>query len=349
MMGMLTVALMGVLLIAAGCGSSPAPSPANQTIAFPTSTPAQGIWHEQTVLAFDHEGFIAAEKANGLVVGDQTSWVELKDGRWMPAEAVNQDDRLGITSWHGSLIAWADGGVILISRDGLALTDAVSGPGESNPVTIAPFADSLLLLGEGASRSVGAWQSADGSTWTPNDKAPTGLKAAATFQGHGLVAVGWTGPDATAWSTTDTRTWTLAGLQPTGASSTLRGVAASGKHVVAIGDIDGSAAVRTSDDFVSWRLSGTAWGEDAYLSSVIDLDGAFVIAGRRGDRPVVWRSPDGLSWTSFDLPAAQAVKAEAVHMTIQAGRLVAFGYSNQDAGNGGSFHAGYLVWTLDYR
>jgi hypothetical protein len=344
----LIAVLMAGPLVAAACGPAPAASTSIAAATSQASASPDGAWHEQTVLSPDPKTFAKVAAQRALIAGDQTSWVELDGGSWMPAEAVNTSDRIGIVYWHGSLISWADGGEIQVSRDGLAWTDAVSGPGDSNPVTMVPYADRLLLFGDGVSSPVGAWQSADGSTWTPIDPAPTGMKAAATMSGRGLIAVGWTGPGAAAWSTRDTRTWdTLAGLQPIGSTTALHGVAATGSHVVAIGDIDGAAAVWNSDDLGTWTMATSTWGDDAYLSSLIDLDGAFLIAGRRGGRPVVWRSADGLSWTTVDLPTAPTTDAEAVHVTIQADRLVVFGYSDEDAGNGGSFHTGYLVWTLD--
>lgn len=346
------VALIAGSVIVAGCGTTP-PSEAPGTASIgPATSPDQATWREQAVLSPDREAFVAAASQSGLVVGDKTTWVEIDRGRWMPAEAVEAVDetsRLGIAKWQGALISWADGGVVQVSRDGLSWSNAVSGPGESNPANMVSFGSQLLLLGEGVRRSVGAWRSADGSAWMPIEGAPMGMWAAATLPGHGLVAVGWSGPNAAAWRTADATIWDrVAGPQTTGAgTSALYGVAAGAAHVVAIGDIDGAAAAWSSDDLATWTLSPSVWGDDTYLAGIAYVRGAFVIAGRRGDRPVVWLSVDGRAWSSFDLPIAAGVEGDAVETTIDKDRLVVFGYSTVDAGNGGSSRTGYLVWTLE--
>lgn len=298
------------------------------------------------MLSPDRQAFAAAASQSGLVAGDNTTWVGIDGGRWMPAEALGETNRLGITAWQGALISWADGGVVQVSRDGLSWSNAVSGPGESNPATVVSFANKLLLLGEGVRRQIGAWQSVDGSAWTPIEGAPMGMKAAATLPGRGLVAVGL---NAAAWRTADATTWErVAGPQPAGAgTSTLSGVAADAAHVVAIGDIAGAAAAWSSDDLATWTLSPSVWGDDAYLSGIAYVRGTFVIAGRRGGRPVVWLSVEGRVWSSVDLPIASRVEGEAVETTIDKDRLVVFGSSTEDAGNGGSSRTGYLVWTLE--
>lgn len=342
------VALIAGSVVVAGCGATPhSEAPGSASIG-PTVSPLQATWREQTVLTPDRQAFAAAAGRNGVIVGDSTTWVGIEGGRWLPAETVEETDRLGIVEWHTGLVSWADGGVVRLSRDGLSWSNEVSGPGESNPATVVAFDNQLLLLGEGVRSSIGAWRSVDGSTWTAIEGAPLGMKAAATLPGRGLIAVGWSGPNAAAWKTADARTWerVVGPATPDGATSALHGVAVNGSSVVAIGDVDGSAAVWTSDDLATWTLSPGVGGDDAYLANIAYVRGTFVITGRRGDRPVVWLSADGRTWSSVDLPIAGGVEGEAVETTVVDDRLVVFGYSTDRAGNGGAFHTGYLVWTL---
>jgi hypothetical protein len=227
-------------------------------------------------------------------------------------------------------------------------TDAIKSPEQSNLETSVSFGDRLILLGDGVETRTGAWSSRDGSTWTPIKTAPLGMKVATRLPRGGLVAVGAAGPSVT-WTTSDAITWKQAGdLQPAGEpTSTLYGVAASAARVVAIGvAADESVAAWSSDDFRTWARSPNRWGNDSYLSSVAFVDGLFVIAGRRGTQPVVWLSADGRVWSSSDLPIGAGAQAEAAETIARDGRLVVFGYSTQDAGNGGSVRTGRLVWTV---
>jgi hypothetical protein len=116
--------------------------------------------------------------------------------------------------------------------------------------------------------------------------------------------------------------------------------------VVAIGDAEGRAAAWSSNDLATWTES-PSFGEDVFLGAISNVRGTFVIAGRRRDRPVVWSSPDGRSWASTDLPTSGSGAAEAAVVRLLDERLVAFGYTTEDAGNGGSSRTGYLIWTLD--
>jgi hypothetical protein len=343
------VALIAGSAVLAGCAATPHSEAAGSQSIGPAVTPLQATWREQTVPLPDRQAFQATAGQSGLVVGDNTTWVEIEGGHWLPAETVDGTDRLGIVEWHGALVSWAVGGVVRVSRDGLSWSDALKGPGDSNLAIMVPFENQLLLLGEGVRTSVGAWRSVDGSAWTAMEGAPLGMKAAAAMPGRGLVAVGWSGPSAAVWKTADATTWERVAGPDTadGGTSALHGVAVNGSNVFAIGDIDGAAAAWSSDDLSTWTLSPSVWGEDTYLAAVAYLRGTFVIAGRRGDRPVVWRSADGRTWSFFDLPIAPGVKGGAVETTVVDDRLVVFGLSTQDAGNGGAFHTGYLVWTLE--
>jgi len=344
----LIAAILAGTVIATGCATSPEPSATGSPGTDPAINGDPPAWRTATVLLADRKAFHAARGVNGLVVADMTAWVETDGDRWMPAEAKAPPERVGIAVWQGRLVAWADGGGVQTSEDGSTWAEATKGPGQSNLETSVSFGDRLVLLGDGIETRTGAWSSPDGSTWTPIKTAPLEMKAATSLPRGGLVAVGAAGPSVT-WTTSDTITWKQAGdLQPAGVTtSTLYGVAASAARVVAIGvAADAAVAAWSSDDLRIWARSPNRWGNDSYLSSVAFVHGLFVIAGRRGTLPVVWLSADGRVWSSSDLPIAAGVQAEAVETIARDGKLVVFGYSTQDAGNGGSISTGYLVWTL---
>jgi len=48
----------------------------------------------------------------------------------------------------------------------------------------------------------------------------------------------------------------------------------------------------------------------------------------------------------MDLPIATATEGGASLVRIGPGGLTIFGYTSQDAGNGGESRTGYLVWVL---
>ncbi len=342
------MALLAIAFVAA-CATPPSSPPVS---ASPEASvaPAGGeqAWQSAVVLAPDRAAFARAAASGRPHVGAHTAWVEDELGRWIPAEGVDDANRLGIIEWHDHLISWADGAVIQISDDGQSWSDATTQPDEGNPSALVPVADQLVLLGAGTQRRIGAWRSSDASTWTGIDGSPLGMRAAAVIPGRGVVAVGQTGPEAAAWITSDTLTWTPLPFprQADAGTSALSGVAASETGVVAIGDVDGVPAVWSSEDLTAWTRSAAFAGNDTFLASVTHRDGLFVIAGRRDNRPALWASADGRVWSPVALPVAAGVTGDASDAMIEDGRVVVFGWTTQDAGNGGSFRTGYLVWVL---
>jgi len=115
---------------------------------------------------------------------------------------------------------------------------------------------------------------------------------------------------------------------------------------VAIGDVDGAAAVWGSADLVHWTRSAQPARDDEFLAHVTAANDLFVIAGRSRDRPAVWLSANGLIWTSMLLPLPADGTGEVSDVVVEDGRLIAFGFATEDAGNGGASKTGYLVWTL---
>jgi hypothetical protein len=348
------VAIAGIViapLVVGACGSPPNPTVPATRATQPSSVAIEQNptpWHLATVLPPDEPAFRAAAARRGVVIADKSVWARDESAAWIPSEPVDQSSRIGLVSWKGTLVSWSDGGLIRTSQGGRSWVDAVVGPDESNPTTIVPYADQLLLFGQPTRSLIGAWRSADGSRWTAIDGAPLGVQAAVDAGGRGLVAVGTQGADPAVWTSADSGAWASspAPERRVPETSALYGVSAGPLGVVAIGDAEGRAAAWSSNDLAAWTQS-PSFGEDVFLGAISNVHGMFVIAGRRRDRPVVWSSPDGRSWASTDLPTSGAATAEAAVVRIVDGSLVAFGYTTEDAGNGGSSRTGYLIWTLD--
>jgi hypothetical protein len=344
----LLIAVVVATIGVAGCGFGAPPSGSGPPETAAPIEPGSGAWRSAVVLPPDATAFRAAAAGSGLVIGDQTAWVETDAGGWMPAEPVDKRDRHGLVEWHGRLVSWADGGRVQTSPDGLTWTDARTVPGDSNPVVVVPFANRLLLLGEGTRDPVEAWSSVDGSTWSAIDDAPAGMAAAAEVPGHRLLAVGASGGSATVWSTSDTVMWQRMPGPPPGATvSGLRGVAQGPVGVVAIGEIDEAAAAYWSSDLSTWTRSAIETGDDAFMAGVSFVRGTYVIPGQRTQEPVVWLSADGRSWTAVDLPIPDGVDGVAVVARAVDDRIVVFGHVLEVGENGASYRSSDLIWTLD--
>jgi hypothetical protein len=342
------IAVLVAVVAVVGCDFGAAPSSAGPSDGVAPIDPGPGEWRSAAVLPADATAFRDAAAGDAPVLGDQSAWVETDVGGWMPAEPVNKRERYGMVEWQGRLISWAEGGRVQTSPDGLTWTDARTGPGDSNPIVVVPFANRLLLLGEGTRDPIDAWGSVDGSTWSAIDDAPAGMAAAAEVPGHRLLAVGASDGSATVWSTSDTVTWQWMPGPPPGATvSGLRGVAQGAAGVVAIGEIDEAEAVWWSSDLSTWTRSAIETGEDAFLASVSLVRGTYVIAGQRRQKPVVWLSADGRSWTAVDLPILDGIDGVAVVARAVDDRIIVFGRVLEDAENGSSFRSSDLVWTLD--
>ena len=366
-------AIVGALIVSllAGCGSPPRPPASLSHPAMSGGNPSPGGieasggseprtagptleqlptgWHQATVRPVDERAFRAAALERGPIAGEFTPWVTDDKAAWIPASGVGDFSHNGLVSWRGRFVAWADGATIRTSPDGLTWTDATVPPEQSNPWMLVPFSGRLLMLGETFKTTTGAWASDDGSIWTAVGTAPLGMRAAVDAGGFGLVAVGHAGSIPGVWTTATTDAW-IDVAEPEGNDqdgTELYGVAAGPGGVVAIGDTAGRAAAWSSRDLATWTRPFDTFGENAYLSSVSNVRGVFLIAGRRKDRAVVWSSPDGRSWAPMELPTSGRTDTEAATITVLGDTLVVFGYTTENAGNGGSSRTGFLVWTLD--
>lgn len=185
-----------------------------------------------------------------------------------------------------------------------------------------------------------------GAAWTLVASAPLGDVAAITERpGGGFVAAG---PGATTYASSDGTTW-AASVDEARSPATLRGLATSGDHLVAVGD---GGAVRTSHDGgVTWRdvvidpavdLTGVAAvGTEAWaVGSAPDLNGT--------EQPVVLHSADhGDTWNPIGagLPGSRRVNAVTFTDTDH-GWVVGSGPGGSGAGFVAVTTDGGANWTV---
>lgn len=163
--------------------------------------------------------------------------------------------------------------------------------------------------------------SADGSNWQQVATPPAGVTLAGVTHGaNGFVAVGSGGyaalsTDGTNWTTTRVSRPRIVQLE---------GVAACGDKLIAVGSVPPGA---TNDGVFWYRERGSlTWSNISWavasnmtFNSVSCLNGEFFATGGDGVDGLIYRSADGLNWTSNRLGGAGAV----LHLTYGPGRYVA--------------------------
>jgi hypothetical protein len=243
--------------------------------------------------------------------------------------------------------------------------EQLGGPGDQVMAAVTAGGPGLVAVGRsGAGAAV--WTSADGLVWTrvasASLTAPEGgeqrLRAVAAVPG-GLVAVGSvTGADLierpAVWASTDGTAWARAPLPDAlaaadadegGPAGSLRALLVTSNQVLALGDVDGDAAVWTSPNGVTWTavpssvtgevdghavLGGAGQQSIAGVAAATTKDGLRIVAvGTDGDRAAAWWSNDGYRWHAQpllddgDAPAAVIALADRF---LAAGRAGAFWY-----------------------
>ncbi len=270
---------------------------------------------------------------------------------------------------------------------------APSSPRRGWPVAVAAAAAVLVLAGgaalllrvTGSDSPVATTLPTDLlNEWSrvPHDEpvfsgAGGGSMSSVTFGGPGLVAVGdggvWTSVDGIAWSQVphDAAVFGTAptgtAFSPDGALITVSGegslemvsVTAGGPGLVAVGQVEGFAAVWTSVDGITWSrvphdeaVFGAA-GTQRMNSVTVGGPGLVAVGGSAkfdpdefdpdefpleyGTVAAVWTSPDGFRWSRvphsdavFDSAVAFGVAGSAVMTSVTAGGpgLVAVGEAN---------------------
>lgn len=178
-------------------------------------------------------------------------------------------------------------------------------------------------------------------SWTRLDVAPPALLYGVAWDGRQYVAVGAQG---TVMTSPDLGRWTV---HSSGVEHTLRSVATSGTHFVAVGDSRGEAIVLGSADGVTWSVRYRAGGiaPPMMLSKVIWTGTQFVAVGQEVflsvappwiPRALILTSPDGLTWTQrargkVELGDWASSESAMSSVAWSGSRLVAVGIYNSAA------------------
>ena len=322
-------AILGSIIVAAGCQTSPAVAPAQAT-----TTPNLG----------------------------PTTWLEV--GLDLPPNSGLTD----VSSVGPTLVAVGSTGsapLVQLSTDGAAWVrsanmESIPTAGGAGMAAVVPAAPGLLAVGAGDAGSV-AWTTTDGTTWqkvfesTPPTEAEIGAGATAVgamasvaVGGPGFVAVGVAIPGlvddfgGAAWTSTSGRTWTIAPSTSQLLRAPLYDVVSTTRGLVAVGGIRGAVSL-TSTDGVSWILheqrdvleggqfwsvvvrpdgglvgvgdgtgawsavsdDGAAWREgpctgsltEARLLDVVAVTAGYVASGQVAGHAAIWTSSDGEVWS----------------------------------------------------
>jgi hypothetical protein len=178
-----------------------------------------------------------------------------------------------------------------------------------------------------------AWWSRDLRTWTRAGGSASGgaagddpgEMAGVTAGPAGYVAVGTQGISPAVWTSSDGRTWHMTTLRvPDGAASaSLRQVAVSGPHRIALGEERWSSGAESAFAEVSAN-GGRTWRPvalpsphgDAIATALTPMRGGFTAVGTYGTpghrNVVVWASPDGGAWT-IQIPNGPGLSGPGIH------------------------------------
>lgn len=182
---------------------------------------------------------------------------------------------------------------------------------------VAPYAGGFVLVG-GAAKKPNAkiWLSDDGSTWSrvPDEDKFDGvaLKRVTAF-GDGIVALGTQGRKLVSLYSPDGVSWTKRNV----------GAAAKGMELFPDAVTDGPAGLIAATSMIGQDLAGqrfyastdgTTWQEidppsdtaQGIFTSITATDDEYIALARPFFMPaddLYWRSPDGVSWESFEGPA----------------------------------------------
>jgi len=245
-----------------------------------------------------------------LVNDSASSWREIP-------LALNSNILLG-GAWNGTLyVAVGQLGVVMTSNDALTWTRRQLPP--TLPLnqlsSVAWSGSTWAAVGSGGSGQAVIVTSADGVVWSfsyqtggcsdPSTCPPQQALSKIIWDGTQFVCVGQestpgNGPTALIMTSPDGMTWTqrASGMIPVGSDEGLgmASVASSGNILVAAGQAaDGTAAVWTSTDAVSWTRQNLPLAGERVLRDVVWGPGGFVAVGW-GGAPATAVSSDGLSW-----------------------------------------------------
>jgi hypothetical protein len=184
------------------------------------------------------------------------------------------------------------------------------------------------------------WTSADARTWTPaTEAALEGAAISGAAVGPaGPIMVGTADdsgpPTALAWRSTAGGLERFTIGDPSFASSSVGGIAATASGYVAIGMVQRNApgaeprvAIWHSSDAVTWTESHLGIPDDGGLGPVANDGRTFVVAGVADGHPRIWMSPDGREWTpGSDLARLDSAGTLTINgMVAGGGQVIAVG------------------------
>jgi hypothetical protein len=306
--------LLGIAILATGCGTQPLPSPTAPATVPPSMTPPATVPPTPSVSATGAviEGWSSV--AGQSAVED----VQFQDVVWTGARFVATGVELG------------GGGVFLDSTDGLAWHRQALTSATALPARLAAGPLGVVAIGRIDDRPA-IWVSPDGLAWTSRSDAlpasATGTDSievmAVTATDTGWLAVGREDPycqvncglapvRAIAWTSGDGLRWTRASDQDALRGAAMTAVTRGGPGFVAVGLLGINAAAWTSTDGRSWTrvpdspLFHELPSDDPSLwttMTAVAAGHAIVVAvgnegpgGGHGPAARAWWSADGLAW-----------------------------------------------------
>lgn len=171
-----------------------------------------------------------------------------------------------------------------------------------------------------------AWRSTDGArSWTQvgplEDEKASGAVQALAADGAQFVAAGFVtraepGDGARVWTSTDGVAWSPAGLAPADSDGVDHVIAGEGIWLA----IGSGGRLWHSTDGSTWQLQ-PGWPGDLRLGSIAAVADGFVAIGQVKGNPVVWTSPDAVTWDA----AAADFLLQDPETAVAGDRIVAIG------------------------
>lgn len=223
-------------------------------------------------------------------------------------------------------------------------------PGVSGGVKVAAmWSDPGTIVAVGTADGHPAiWRRAVNGGWSLVSTADLGaMSGHLTSVAHGpagWIAVGSVASNGVAqpmvYTSTDGVTWrtvpSLTALAP-GDAQFLGVAAGRGGYLVVGREETGErkfAQLWWSPDLANWTAGGSSgYHNSLAIAAVADGDG-FVAAGSQGDCHTIWTSPDGMRWTTHDIPRPAGARTATLRYAAAGtgGRVVTAGFATNDAG-----------------
>ena len=347
----------GLILVRPGLTASGAPdgvayfSPDGRTWQYAGTIAAAGGWTPDVVKGSDYGFAVTGRTGDHYVAYTSTG----HGTRWLPTGS------LGSTAGGPSLSpAVGPGGTVIAvgqtnatrtSQQGLLIKADTAGNRESVPLgsirgglipeeavqSIAVAGNEQVAVGS-ADGYPAVWRRVSGGPWSlvsslgqvSGGQDLAGLSAV-TRGPRGWLAVGpgplvLTSADGSIWQAAGTITHDLAGVSAVQAASGPRGYVITGTVAGPGGTY--SRDVWWSPDLVTWTRARDVneTGGSSQVMAVAAGPSSFVSAGTHDNRPVVWTSSDGRTWTAVSTPLPAGASAGVIQqVAVNGSHVVALG------------------------